>query len=167
MQGCLACKSVSYRRSRSIAPEAGGPGFLGTGVHVTFVVVYDPSDVIVFAQGIIERTVADIVDSTVSGKYYDLGQNIIKTVCIGLVQAELGPQSRSRGGSKTVVARLINPRVKGINKFRDLITTGGVNVINRKSAINHMVYGPPVFIRKNLDPLVKCLNTFGAVTQAL
>ena len=165
VQGGFAGISFSDGRGRAVTPKAGGTGFLGTGVHVAFVVVNHPGDIEIFAQGIIEGTVTDVVDGAVPGKHNDFGQHIVEAVGIGLIQGELGSQGRSRGGAETVVACLVNPGVEGVDQFRDLVAAGGIDGVNVKSAIDHMLDGPPVLIRENLESLVKGFDPLGAVAQ--
>ncbi len=104
-------------RGGTIATVTGGARFLRPGIHVAFIIVDHPGDVVVLTQGIVEGTVADIVDSPVTSEYYDLTQHITKAVEIGLIQTEFSSQSCGRGGAEAVVTRLVNPVVEGIGQL--------------------------------------------------
>jgi len=93
----------TYRGGRSVTTETGSARFLSPGVHISFVVVNHPGDIEVFAQSIIEGTVADVVNSTVTGKNNNLGQYIVERVMICLVHTEFGPKSSSGCRTETVV----------------------------------------------------------------
>ena len=136
-----------YRGCRSLTTETGGARFLGPGVHVSLVVVDHPGNIEIFAQGIIEGTVADIVNGAVTGKNDDLGQYIIETVMICLVHTEFGPQSSSRCRTETVVTRLVDSGVERIDQFGNLVAACGIDRVDAEPSVDHVIYGMPVYIR--------------------
>ena len=68
VQGGLAREFGADGRSGAVAAKPGRPGFLHPGIHVTFIVIDDPGNVEVFAQGVIETPVADVINRPVAGK---------------------------------------------------------------------------------------------------
>ena len=147
--------------------EAGGPGLLHAGIHVAFIVEDHPGDVVIFPQGVVEGAVADIVDGAVPGEDDDLGQHAVVAVLMGLVQVELGPQGRGRSGAEAVVARRIDSGVEGVDQLRDLVAARGVDGVNVEAVVQHVLDGPLVPVREDLDALIKGGDPLGVVAQGL
>ena len=149
------------------AAEAGGPGLLGPGVHVAFVVVNHPGDVEIFPHGIVEGAVADVVDGPVPGENDDFGENVLVPVDIGLVQGELGPQGGGGGGAEAVMPGRVDAGVEGVHQFGDLVAAGGIDGVNVEAVVQHVFDGPAVLFRQDFEPLVKGGNAAGVIPQGL